>query len=366
MVAVKERVAGWRSGRVGNSRPRGPVSCDFEMFLYFNTPESNNEVISRTLENLTALGRGSVGLTEVLRAKSDSGGDGGRGHRGEGDPSPSGHNRVSRHTAGLVVNIGTDRIIWKAIVTERNLLTYERNGGQGIKGMGKATINSAAGPSFLRDRNCSGCPDPTRCFRSRCRSRLETGKGTLSSGARPPVEVRATVSRLSERVGLLEEMSLFVVIGLGINLGLGAEPSTSLTEPGGRVHRCEHVKRPAVCSFEKQNRGCCDRGGIPESRGVTYLWEGRQANWAEYESQDQGDIVDFRRRKRDIQTLNICGEPVERVSNFCFLGVHIMDNLVWDVNTTELQNWPRRDYFLESPQKQQYFSKTAGILSIIY
>lgn len=55
--------------------------------------------------------RGSVGLTEVLRAKSDRGGDGGRGHRGEGDPSPAGHNRVSRHTgtkpAGLVVNTGT-------------------------------------------------------------------------------------------------------------------------------------------------------------------------------------------------------------------------------------------------------------------
>lgn len=76
--------------------------------------------------------RGSVGLTEVLRAKSDRGGDGGRGHRGEGDPSPAGHNRVSRHTgtkpAGLVVNTGTDRIIWKAIITgEQHGVTEEQS-----------------------------------------------------------------------------------------------------------------------------------------------------------------------------------------------------------------------------------------------
>uniref|UniRef100_A0A3Q2QGE1 Uncharacterized protein n=1 Tax=Fundulus heteroclitus TaxID=8078 RepID=A0A3Q2QGE1_FUNHE len=39
---------------VPNPGPRGPVSCNFYLLLCFNTPESNNEVIRRTLENLTA------------------------------------------------------------------------------------------------------------------------------------------------------------------------------------------------------------------------------------------------------------------------------------------------------------------------
>ncbi len=45
-------------------------------------------------------------------------------------------------------------------------------------------------------------------------------------------------------------------------------------------------------------------------------------------------IIDFKRTKTDIQPLFISGDCVERVSDFCFLGVHMEDNLTWSVNTT--------------------------------
>lgn len=58
-------------------------------------------------------------------------------------------------------------------------------------------------------------------------------------------------------------------------------------------------------------------------------------------------IVDFRRRKLDIQPLYISEDRVERVPDFRFLGVHFMENLAWDVNTAELaKKAPQRLYFL--------------------
>ncbi|XP_078019488.1 uncharacterized protein LOC117251154 [Epinephelus lanceolatus] len=58
-------------------------------------------------------------------------------------------------------------------------------------------------------------------------------------------------------------------------------------------------------------------------------------------------IVDFRRKKMDIQPLHIRGECVKRVSVFRFLGVHITDNLTWCTNTAELvKKAQQRLYFL--------------------
>lgn len=47
-------------------------------------------------------------------------------------------------------------------------------------------------------------------------------------------------------------------------------------------------------------------------------------------------IIDFRRSKCDLPPLNIGGDCVERVTDFCFLGVHIKEELSWSVNTSEL------------------------------
>lgn len=47
-------------------------------------------------------------------------------------------------------------------------------------------------------------------------------------------------------------------------------------------------------------------------------------------------IIDFRRKKAEIQPLFINGDCVERVASFCFLGVNIEENLSWSVNTSEL------------------------------
>ena len=58
-------------------------------------------------------------------------------------------------------------------------------------------------------------------------------------------------------------------------------------------------------------------------------------------------ILDFRRKKTGIQPLLIGGTRVERVSNFRFLGVNIMENLTWSVHTTELvKKAQQRLYFL--------------------
>ena len=45
-------------------------------------------------------------------------------------------------------------------------------------------------------------------------------------------------------------------------------------------------------------------------------------------------IVDFKRKKTDIQPLLIGRTRVERVSNFRFLGVNIIQDLTWSVHTS--------------------------------
>ena len=42
--------------------------------------------------------------------------------------------------------------------------------------------------------------------------------------------------------------------------------------------------------------------------------------------------MDFRRKKTDIHLLLIGGTCVERVSDFCFLGVNFMEDLTWSVH----------------------------------
>ena len=58
-------------------------------------------------------------------------------------------------------------------------------------------------------------------------------------------------------------------------------------------------------------------------------------------------VIDFSRNKKDIPPLIIKGERVERVSSARFLGVHIEEDLTWNVNTTEiLKKAQQRLYFL--------------------
>ncbi|XP_039647286.1 uncharacterized protein LOC120553194 [Perca fluviatilis] len=83
-------------------------------------------------------------------------------------------------------------------------------------------------------------------------------------------------------------------------------------------------------------------------------------------------IVDFRRKKTDIQPLLIGGTCVERVSDFRFLGVNIMEDLIWDAHTTELvKKAQQRLYFLRVlrrnniPQKQLVSFYRCSIESIM-
>ena len=58
-------------------------------------------------------------------------------------------------------------------------------------------------------------------------------------------------------------------------------------------------------------------------------------------------IIDFRRKKTAIQPLLIDGGCVERVAAFCFLGVHIQEDLSWRTNTTAIiKKAQQRLYFL--------------------
>ena len=58
-------------------------------------------------------------------------------------------------------------------------------------------------------------------------------------------------------------------------------------------------------------------------------------------------VVDYRRKKTVIQPLMIGGVCVERVSDFRFLAVNIMEDLTWGVNTTGLvKKAQQRLYFL--------------------
>ncbi len=65
-------------------------------------------------------------------------------------------------------------------------------------------------------------------------------------------------------------------------------------------------------------------------------------------------IIDFKRKKTDIQPLFISGDCVERVSDFRFLGIHMEDNLTWSVNTTNVnKKAQQRLYFLRILRKYQ-------------
>ncbi len=44
-------------------------------------------------------------------------------------------------------------------------------------------------------------------------------------------------------------------------------------------------------------------------------------------------VMDFRRQKREHTPIIIDGTPVERVSSFKFLGVHITEDLTWSAHT---------------------------------
>lgn len=53
-------------------------------------------------------------------------------------------------------------------------------------------------------------------------------------------------------------------------------------------------------------------------------------------------VIDFRKRAGSIQPLSINGVCVERVTDFCFLGVNISEDLTWKTHTAELTKRPRR------------------------
>ena len=72
-------------------------------------------------------------------------------------------------------------------------------------------------------------------------------------------------------------------------------------------------------------------------------------------------IMVFRWKKTDIQPLLIDGTCVERVSNFHFLEINIMEDLTWSVHTNELaKNAQQR--LSKSSQEEQHPPKTAGVL----
>lgn len=67
--------------------------------------------------------------------------------------------------------------------------------------------------------------------------------------------------------------------------------------------------------------------------------------------------MDFRRNKFDIQPF-ISGDSVERVSDFCVLGVHIMEDLTLVVNTAEVvKKAQERLYFLRALRKNNILQK---------
>ena len=66
-------------------------------------------------------------------------------------------------------------------------------------------------------------------------------------------------------------------------------------------------------------------------------------------------IVDFRRKKKStVSPLRIDGECVERVASFLFLGVHIQEDLSWEINTKViLKKAQQRLHFLRILKKYQ-------------
>ena len=69
-------------------------------------------------------------------------------------------------------------------------------------------------------------------------------------------------------------------------------------------------------------------------------------------------IVDYRRKKSDMQPIAINGERVERVSDFSFLGTHIEQDLSWTRNTIALlKKAQQRLYFLRLLRKNKLKKK---------
>src|SRR4029434_7289941 len=74
-------------------------------------------------------------------------------------------------------------------------------------------------------------------------------------------------------------------------------------------------------------------------------------------------IVDYRRKKSDMQPIAINGERAERVSDFSFLGTHIEEDLSWTRNTTALlKKAHQRLYFLRLLRKNKLKKKLLSVL----
>ncbi|KAI4879858.1 hypothetical protein NFI96_004003 [Prochilodus magdalenae] len=74
-------------------------------------------------------------------------------------------------------------------------------------------------------------------------------------------------------------------------------------------------------------------------------------------------VVDFRRVRGDHAPLNINGSAVEIVQSTKFLGVHIMENLTWSLNTSSIaKKAQQRLYFLRRLRK----AHLPPILSMFY
>ncbi|XP_051507888.1 uncharacterized protein LOC127414139 [Myxocyprinus asiaticus] len=75
-------------------------------------------------------------------------------------------------------------------------------------------------------------------------------------------------------------------------------------------------------------------------------------------------VVDFRRRHREHSPITINGAPVERVSSFKFLGVHITEELTWSIHTEAVvKKAHQRLFFLRRLRK---FGMNRHILTRFY
>lgn len=69
-------------------------------------------------------------------------------------------------------------------------------------------------------------------------------------------------------------------------------------------------------------------------------------------------VVDYRRKKADLQPLYISGDCVERAAAFNFLGVTVEEDQTWSANTTALvKKAQERMYFLRLSKKNHLCEK---------
>ncbi|XP_051562655.1 uncharacterized protein LOC127446057 [Myxocyprinus asiaticus] len=81
-------------------------------------------------------------------------------------------------------------------------------------------------------------------------------------------------------------------------------------------------------------------------------------------SKTKEPVVDFRRKDREHSPITINGAPVERVSNFKFLGVHITEELTWSGHTEAVvKKAHQRLFFLRRLRK---FGMNQHILTRFY